>query len=144
MRTRFILLAAVAVMFAACGPKVGPEPVGKRTDALEASAWDVSQWISVVNAPARVISDENGDRAADGASWFLSTVKNGKKVTKAVWMTTGLGVYDLYVNGRLVGEEVLKPGFTHYAKTKRSFTYDITDAFVTKADPGLVGGQDRL
>ena len=133
MRTRCILLAAVAVMFAACGPKVGPEPVGKRTDALEASAWDVSQWISVVNAPARVISDENGDRAADGASWFLSTVKNGKKVTKAVWMTAGLGVYDLYVNGRLVGEEVLKPGFTHYAKTKRSFTYDITDAFVTKA-----------
>ena len=133
MRTRFILLAAVAAMLAACGPKVGPEPVGKRTDALEASAWDVSQWISVVNAPARVISDENGDRAADGASWFLSTVKNGKKVTKAVWMTTGLGVYDLYVNGRLVGEEVLKPGFTHYAKTKRSFTYDITDAFVTKA-----------
>ena len=81
MRTRFILLAAVTAVLAACGPKVGPEPVGKRVDALEASAWDVSQWISVVNAPERVISDENGDRAADGASWFLSTVKNGKKVT---------------------------------------------------------------
>ncbi len=133
MRTRFILLAAVAAMLVACGPKVGPEPVGKRADALDASAWDVSQWISVVNAPARVLSDENGDRAADGASWFLSTVKNGKKVTKAVWMTAGLGVYDLYVNGKLVGEEVLKPGFTHYAKTKRSFTYDITDAFVLRA-----------
>ena len=95
MRTRFILLAAVAAALAACGPKVGPEPVGKRADALEASAWDVSQWISVVNAPERVISSENGDRAADGASWFLSTVKNGKKVTKAVWLTAGLGVYDL-------------------------------------------------
>ena len=133
MKARFIFLAAVAAALAACGPKVGPEPVGKRADALDASAWNVSQWISVVNAPARVLSDENGDRAADGASWFLSTVKNGKKVTKAVWMTAGLGVYDLYVNGRLVGEEVLKPGFTHYAKTKRSFTYDVTDAFVTKA-----------
>ena len=133
MKARFIFLAAVAAALAACGPKVGPEPVGKRADALDASAWNVSQWISVVNAPARVLSDENGDRAADGSSWFLSTVKNGKKVTKAVWMTAGLGVYDLYVNGRLVGEEVLKPGFTHYAKTKRSFTYDVTDAFVTKA-----------
>ena len=133
MKARFLLLAAVAAALAACGPKVGPEPVGKRADALDASAWDVSQWISVVDAPARVITDENGDRAADGASWFLSTVKNGKKVTRAVWMTAGLGVYDLYVNGRLVGEEVLKPGFTHFAKTKRSFTYDITDAFVTKA-----------
>ena len=138
MRTRFILLAAVTAVLAACGPKVGPEPVGKRVDALEASAWDVSRWISVVDAPERVISDENGDRAADGASWFLSTVKNDKKVTKAVWMTAGLGVYELYVNGKLVGEEVLKPGFTHYAKTKRSFTYDITDAFVTKAGKEIV------
>ena len=28
----------------------------------------------------------------------------------------------------MVGEEILKPGFTHYGKTKRSFTYDVTDA----------------
>ena len=64
---KFILLAAVAAVLAACGPKVGPEPVGKRADALDASAWDISQWISAVNAPERVISDETGDRAADGA-----------------------------------------------------------------------------
>ena len=47
-------------------------------------------------------------------------------------MTAGLGVYELYVNGKPVGEEFLKPGFTHYAKTKRSFTYDITDIIRTK------------
>jgi len=41
-------------------------------------------------------------------------------------MTAGLGVYELYVNGQPVGDEILKPGFTHYAKTKRSYTYDIT------------------
>ena len=34
--------------------------------------------------------------------------------------------------GNPVGEEFLKPGFTHYAKTKRSFTYDITDIIRTK------------
>ena len=129
---KMMLLAAAAAVLAACGTKVS-EPVGKRADALDASAWDVSQWISVVDAPVKVWGENDDDRAADGANWFLSTVKNGKKVTKAVWMTAGLGVYDLYVNGLLVGEEVLKPGFTHYAKTKRSFTYDITDAFVRKA-----------
>jgi len=48
-------------------------------------------------------------------------------------MTTGLGVYDLYVNGTPIGKEILKPGFTHYAKTKRSFTYDVTDAFKKNA-----------
>lgn len=109
--------------------------VGKRVDALDNSAWEKSQWISVVDAPV-ITGEINGDneRAADGASWFVSTVTNGKKVSDAKWMTTGLGVYELYVNGQPVGEEILKPGFTHYEKTKRSFTYDVTDAMDTSAD----------
>ena len=131
-------LVALATALTACGPKTAEGPAGKRADALDDSAWDVSRWISVVDAPVKQVDDGN-DRAADGASWFLSTVKNGKKVASAVWMTTGLGVYELYVNGRPVGEEVLKPGFTHFVKTKRSFTYDITDAFVKKA-----GGENVL
>lgn len=101
-----------------------------RTDALDASAWQVSKWISVADAP--VVKGRNNERAADGANWFVSTVKNAKKVTSAKWMTTGLGVYELYVNGKLIGEEFLKPGFTHPAKTKRSFTYDLTEVIRTR------------
>lgn len=71
----------------------------------------------------------DGTRAADGASWFVSTVTNGREVSRACWMTSALGVYEIYVNGKLVGEEILKPGFTHPEKTRLSFTYDITDAF---------------
>ena len=138
MKTRLILLSILAVALTACGPKAPKGPVGAKVDALDASAWEVSQWISAANAPVKEVPCTD-DRAADGASWFLATVTNGRKVVKAVWMTTGLGVYDLYVNGNLVGEEVLKPGFTHYAKTKRSYTYDITDAFVKKA-----GGENVL
>jgi alpha-L-rhamnosidase len=37
------------------------------------------------------------------------------------------------VNGKPIGQEFLKPGFTHVLKTRRSFTYDITEAYVTKA-----------
>ena len=97
-------------------------------DALESSAWDASQWISVVDAPVveGVVYEPGNWRSADGANWFVSVVKNDGKVTSAKWMTTALGVYELYVNGEVVGDEILKPGFTHYAKTKRSFTYDIT------------------
>ncbi|MGN1256063.1 MAG: family 78 glycoside hydrolase catalytic domain [Bacteroidaceae bacterium] len=104
------------------------------TNALDNSAWSASQWISARNAPVVTgpIQGAN-ERAADGASWFVSTLKNEQGVVAAKWMTAGLGVYDLYVNGHLVGEEVLKPGFTHYAKTKRSFTYDITNLINTKS-----------
>ena len=132
MRTKFLFLAAVAAVFAACGPKVGPGPVGTRADALDASAWEASRWISAADAPV-LRGPRQNDLAADGASWFLANVENAKAVKSARWMTTGLGVYYLYLNGKPVGEEVLKPGFTHVLKTRRSFTYDITDAFVKKA-----------
>ncbi len=121
-------------MATACCQKVG-QTVGTMVDALDDSAWSCSEWISVVDAPVVEGEVKGGSNylAADGASWFLSEVTNEKKVTSAVWMTTGLGVYELYVNGKPVGEEVLKPGFTHYEKTKYSFTYDVTDAFAKNA-----------
>ncbi|MCM1502029.1 MAG: glycoside hydrolase family 78 protein [Bacteroidales bacterium] len=106
---------------------------GQRTDALDDSAWEVSSWISAPDAPVVEGTVHDGTRAADGASWFVSALKNEKKIVSAKWMTTGLGVYDLYVNGRLIGNEILKPGFTHHEKTRRSFTYDITEAMHTKA-----------
>ena len=101
--------------------------VGVRTDALDASAWQNSKWISATNA--YVVKGKNIRRAADGASWFVSTVKNEKKVVAAKWSTTALGVYEIYVNGKPVGNEFLKPGFTHRSKTRCSFTYDVTDVF---------------
>lgn len=104
------------------------------TDALPDSLWGRSQWISAADAPVVTgrIEGKN-ERAADGASWFMSTVRNPAKVVSARWMTTGLGVYYLYINGKPVGEEILKPGFTHHDKTKISYTYDITGAISRKA-----------
>lgn len=67
---------------------------------------------------------------------------NDKKVSRALWMTTGLGVYEIYVNGKLVGDEILKPGFTHYEKTKLSFTYDVTGCFKTASgDENVLSAQ---
>ena len=132
MKNIFSLLAHFAVMvlllFVTCCSSSTIE-VGTRISALDDSAWRVSKWISVADAP--VATKDNNGRAADGASWFVSTVENKQKVVSAKWMTAGLGVYDIYINGKRVGKEILKPGFTHCRKTKRSFTYDITDAFLT-------------
>lgn len=122
--------SALALLLAGCGTSKSGD--AKLTNALSDAAWNTAQWISAANAPVVSGKVEDGARAADGASWFVSTLKNEKKVTAARWMTAGLGVYDLYVNGRKVGNEVLKPGFTHYKKTKRSFTYDVTNAIATK------------
>lgn len=96
-------------------------------------AWQESEWISVVDAPMVRGKASEIERAADGANWFVADVKNEKKVLKAEWMTTALGIYELYVNGKPIGDEILKPGFTHPTKTRRSFTYDVTALIRRKA-----------
>lgn len=106
----------LVALLSGCGTDSAPS-TGERTEALDASAWAVSKWISVADAPVVTgrINDHQNGRAADGANWFVSTPKNEQKVVSAKWMTAGLGVYELYVNGRPVGDEFLKPGYTHYA-----------------------------
>ena len=129
MRKLFALTAASAALFlVACNPHC--KTAGVRTEPLDEAAWAVSEWISVADAPVIEGEVKGGSNylSADGSSWFLLGIKNEKKLEKAVWMTTGLGIYDLYLNGFRIGDEILKPGFTHNEKTKYSFTYDITDA----------------
>jgi len=127
--TQLFAVAAV-IIIAACTPTQKTGNIAL-TETLTNDAWEAAQWISVVDAPTVTGKVHDGTRSADGANWFVSTLKNEQQITEAKWMTTGLGVYDLYVNGTLVGEEVLKPGFTHWQKTRRSFTYDITSALNT-------------
>ena len=118
----FIMVLTASLLAVSCGSRGG----AVLTEALDDSAWEHSEWISVADAPVVTCVIRDGERAADGAGWFVSEVKLSGKVASAKWMTTGLGVYQLYVNGEPVGEEVLKPGFTHFRKTKVSYTYDIT------------------
>lgn len=118
MKTKLSLIPLALTLMAVsigCSTKEAC-PAGERADALDASAWNESSWISV--AAPLVFPEENEDKAADGASWFMSTLKNEGKVVSAKWMATSLGVFEIYVNGTPIGEEVLKPGFTHREKTK--------------------------
>lgn len=118
-----ISLALVAIISFSCSRT---ELRIERTSSLPDSTWNSSTWISVVDAPVITDTVYDGSRAADGANWFVADIKTNQPVQSAKWMTTALGVYQLYVNGQIIGDEVLKPGFTHYAKTKRSFTYDLS------------------
>ena len=104
MKNKFFILQIVVLIFVTCllanCKDNSATEVGKLTNALDASAWETSIWISATDAP--VLKDNNNGRAPDGASWFVSKVKNEQKVVSAKWMTTGLGIYEIYLNGRLV------------------------------------------
>lgn len=122
----FAFSAGILLAFQANVSRVESAPLSPRVDALPMAAWSCSEWISAADAFVFNGAVKDGERAADGTSWFVWNHTNEDEVVSARWMTTALGVYDIYVNGRLVGEDFLKPGFTHNAKTKYSFTYDIT------------------
>jgi len=122
MKTSMIPAAALLFAFAGCDPTECA-----RVDTLDAKLWEKSEWISAADAPVFGGESKNKARAADGTSWFVCDIAFDRGVKTAKWMTTGLGVYELYVNGKPVGSaDALKPGFTHVRKTRRSFTYDVT------------------
>jgi len=132
MKKYFVTVCA-CIAALACSQQKEADSVGILSDAIDNSAWDCSQWISAADQEVFSGKVVDGSRAADGSSWFVSEITNKAEVIQAKWMTAGLGVYELYLNGTKVGNEFLKPGFTHFQKTKRSFTYDITDAFARGA-----------
>ena len=105
-------------------PAVGP---------LNEKAWETCEWISVKDAPTFDGKVQGDSRAADGTSWFVGRAVNAKKVVRAKWMVAGLGVFNVFVNGKPVGADFLKPGFTDNRKTKYAFTYDVTKLLKTAA-----------
>ena len=109
--------------------------------------WAGSKWISAADSRVRTSAADVHDtaykqEAEDGTSCFVRTVPNGKAVREAWLAVSGLGVFEAYVNGKPVSRKLadgslrrdfLKPGFTHFAKTKHSFTYDVTHLVKTGA-----------
>ncbi|QHT63261.1 family 78 glycoside hydrolase catalytic domain [Paenibacillus lycopersici] len=51
---------------------------------------------------------------------------------------TAAGVYELYVNGEKVGDELLAPGWTSYRKRQQYQTYDVTN-LLTAGGPNGIG-----
>ncbi|MGN0833614.1 MAG: family 78 glycoside hydrolase catalytic domain [Kiritimatiellia bacterium] len=87
-------------------------------------------------AQASFISVPGGRNAAFETACFVRTVTNRAAVVRAVWRTTGLGVYEAFVNGARSGTDVLKPGFTSRTKCRQVTTEDVTA--LVKREAGAV------
>jgi alpha-L-rhamnosidase len=63
------------------------------------------------------------------------TAKAGLR--RATVRATAAGVFELWVNGKRVGEDLFAPGWTEYGKRLYSFTYDVTD--LLREGPNVLG-----
>lgn len=68
------------------------------------------------------------------AVYLRREMKLVKHPTRATIYICGLGYYELYLNGRRVGDHVLDPAFTDYNKRVMYVTYDVTSQFSTGAN----------
>lgn len=55
---------------------------------------------------------------------------DNKKVAKARLYVTSRGIYEIYLNGKRVGDDYFNPGLTQYNKTQMYQTYDVTGFLV--------------
>jgi len=55
----------------------------------------------------------------------------GEGVASARVYVTSLGLYELYINGQRVGDELFTPGWTAYQKRLQYQSYDVTDLLTT-------------
>ncbi|MFZ1290758.1 MAG: family 78 glycoside hydrolase catalytic domain, partial [Melioribacteraceae bacterium] len=67
-----------------------------------------------------------------------------KKIKNATAFISGLGLFELSINGKKIGDDVLVPGLTEYNKTSFYLTYDVTKNFtINKNAIGIILGNGR-
>jgi len=105
------------------------EPQSWTTALLANSDWS-AKWIAATpDGPPRAQTRESDEPAMEPAKpmpIFRRDLAVAKRVKQALVFITGLGQYELTVNGTDVANTVLNPGWTDYRKTILYQTYDVT------------------
>ncbi|MCD6395119.1 MAG: alpha-L-rhamnosidase N-terminal domain-containing protein, partial [Planctomycetes bacterium] len=99
---------------------------------LAPSDWK-AEWIGLDSdiVPAK---DKKKTKIYRPCPWLRKDFTLNKSVKRATVYATALGLYELHINGRRVGNDYLTPGWTDYGKRIYYQTYDVTDLVKGKAD----------
>ncbi|WP_426061780.1 family 78 glycoside hydrolase catalytic domain [Hymenobacter sp. B1770] len=89
--------------------------------------------------------DKEETHARLSARYFRKEFKTEKPIKQATASIIGLGLYELYLNGQRVGDQVLAPGPTDYNKNVKYNTFDVTAMLKPGANAvGTVLGNGRF
>ena len=86
---------------------------------LKPSDWKAKWIASAADSPA----SESGVMPA---TMLRKSFKINGAIKRAIVHVSGLGVYDLHINGKRVGDSILAPGFTMYRSRVQTQTFDVT------------------
>src|SRR5690606_20956148 len=103
------------------------------TGLLAEADWDDAQWIAKEELPDSLVNplplsssklriDKNYELPV-----FRKNLETPKKVVSSIGYISGLGHYELLLNGQPVDSAVLQPGWTKYDKEAYYVVYDLTE-----------------
>ena len=116
------------------------EPAFWSMGLLNEADWQ-GQWIGL-DHPAPGDSETQWSRLA--ARYLRKEFALTKEVKRATVHIAGMGLYELFINGQRIGEQVLAPAPTDYRKTILYNTYDVTPQLQKENAIGVILGNGRF
>ncbi|WP_340114185.1 glycoside hydrolase family 78 protein [Maribellus mangrovi] len=93
-------------------------PAYWETGILKPELWQAS-WIS--------LPDESESKASLPVQYYRNDFKTGANIASARLYVSAKGLYEMYINGKKVGDQLFTPGWTSYKNRIQYQTYDVTE-----------------
>jgi len=98
--------------------------------------WKNASWIGhqVMPDSARILPSDLGKRDQTGGTvndvlpMIRKEIMVSKNIAKATMFISGLGHFELHINGKKIGDHFLDPGWTNYEKQALYVPFDVTAA----------------
>ncbi len=100
------------------------EPAFWTTGLLNDSDWK-AKWIGLDKAVGD--DDPNTPHRKLTSRMVRKEFAVDKKIKSATAFISGLGLFELYINGEKIGDQVLSPGLTEYNKRTFYMSFDVTE-----------------
>jgi alpha-L-rhamnosidase len=107
------------------------EPAFWEMGITKPELWTAS-WITMEN--------EKEKEGSKPSQFFRKEFSTSKKIESARVYVSALGLYELYLNGEKVGDELFTPGWTSYNKRIQYQTYDVTQMLQKENTLGAILG----
>ncbi len=107
------------------------EPAYWEMGLLAEADWKAS-WIR--------LGEEQDNLVSRPSQYFRKEFSLNKKVKSARVYVTALGLYELHLNGKKVGNDLFTPGWTSYKNRIQYQTYDVTPMLTAKNAIGAIVG----
>jgi alpha-L-rhamnosidase len=147
------VVGALEIQYDDGGTQHIPTDATWKTTAAEVKGWqtpefDDAMWVAAKDLGTVGMAPWGKKHGREDmrlpARWLRKEFSSGKAVKRATVFMSGLGLSELYINGKKIGDHVLSPALSEYPVRVFYVTHDVTDALVNGVNAlGVILGNGR-